>query len=67
LAQELAAKPSVPVAITKDHINAILRVLSAGTTSYADGDLAMAMALDQESQEAGAAYAESTLGKKPRR
>lgn len=39
LAQELVAKPSVPVAVTKDHINAIMRVMSAGTTSYADGDL----------------------------
>ena len=67
LAQELAAKPSVPVAITKDHINAIMRVMSAGTTAYADGDLAMAMAMDKESQKAGAAYAELTLGKKRRR
>ena len=38
LAQELAAKPSVPLAVTKDHINAIMRVMSAGTTSYADGE-----------------------------
>jgi enoyl-CoA hydratase/carnithine racemase len=67
LAQELAAKPSVPVSITKDHINAIMRVMSAGTTAYADGDLAMAMAMDQESQAAGAAYAESTIGKKRNR
>jgi hypothetical protein len=29
----------VPLAVTKDHINAIMRVMSAGTTSYADGDL----------------------------
>ena len=67
LARELAAKPSVPVAITKDHINAIMRVMSAGTTSYADGDLAMALALEQESRDAGAAYAESRVGKNRRR
>jgi len=67
LAQELAAKPSVPVAVTKDHINAIMRVMSAGTTSYADGDLAMAMALEKESQVAGKAYAESKVGKKRQR
>lgn len=63
LAIELAAKPSVPVAVTKDHINAIMRAMSAGTTSYADGDLAMAMATEKEAQEAGAAYAESKVGR----
>ena len=63
LAQELAAKPSVPVAVTKEHINAIMRLMSAGTTSYADGDLAIAMATEEEAQVAGAAYAESRIGK----
>ena len=63
LAQELVAKPSVPLAITKDHINAIMRVMSAGTTSYADGDLAIAMATEKEGQAAGATYAESKVGK----
>jgi enoyl-CoA hydratase/carnithine racemase len=67
LAQELVAKPSVPLAITKDHINAIMRVMSAGTTSYADGDLAIAMATEKEAQAAGAAYAESKVGKTRRR
>jgi enoyl-CoA hydratase/carnithine racemase len=38
LAEELAAKPWVPLAVTKDHINAIMHVMSAGTTSYADGE-----------------------------
>jgi enoyl-CoA hydratase/carnithine racemase len=63
LAQELVAKPSVPLAVTKDHINAIMRVMSAGTTSYADGDLAIAMATEEEAKAAGAAYAESKVGK----
>jgi enoyl-CoA hydratase/carnithine racemase len=67
LAQELAAKPSVPLALTKDHINAIMRVMSAGTTSYADGDLAIAMATEEEAQAAGASYAESRIGKTRRR
>lgn len=67
LAQELVAKPSVPLALTKDHINAIMRVMSAGTTSYADGDLAIAMAMEKEAQAAGAAYAESKVGKTRRR
>jgi enoyl-CoA hydratase/carnithine racemase len=63
LAQELVAKPSVPLAITKDHINAIMRVMSIGITSYADGDLAIAMATEKEAQAAGTAYAESKVGK----
>jgi enoyl-CoA hydratase/carnithine racemase len=67
LAQELAAKPSVPLVITKDHINAIMRVMSAGATSYADGDLAIAMATEKDAQAAGAAYAESKVGKTRRR
>jgi enoyl-CoA hydratase/carnithine racemase len=67
LAHELAAKPSAPVAVTKDHINAIMRVMSAGTTSYSDGDLAMAMAIEEEARQAGAAYAESKVGKSRRR
>jgi enoyl-CoA hydratase/carnithine racemase len=67
LALDLAAKPSVPVVVTKDHINAIMRVMSAGTTSYADGDLAIAMAMEKEAQEAGAVYAESKVGKTRRR
>jgi enoyl-CoA hydratase/carnithine racemase len=67
LAQELVAKPSVPLAVTKDHINAIMRVISADTTSYADGDLAISMATEKEAQAAGAAYAESKVGKTRRR
>lgn len=63
LARELAAKPSVPVAITKDHVNAIMKTMSAGLTSYADGDLALAMAVEKESREAGRHYAETTLKK----
>jgi enoyl-CoA hydratase/carnithine racemase len=64
LARELAAKPPVPVAITKDHVNAIMRVMSAGVTSYVDGDVALAMTVEKESQQAGRAYAESKLRKR---
>ena len=62
LAREIAGMPSVPTIITKDHVNAIARVMGAGLTSYADGDLAMAMAANQESQAAGKAYASSKVG-----
>jgi enoyl-CoA hydratase/carnithine racemase len=64
LAHELATKPSVPMMITKEHVNAITRVMGAGITAYADGDLARAVAAEEESREAVAAYAESKIGKK---
>jgi len=64
LARELAAKPSVPIMITKDHVNAIARVMGAGLTSYADGDLARAAADEKEAGAALEVYAESKVGKK---
>jgi enoyl-CoA hydratase/carnithine racemase len=64
LAQELASKPPVPMIITKEHVNAITRVMGAGVTAYADGDLARAVAAEEESRVAVAAYAESRIGKK---
>jgi enoyl-CoA hydratase/carnithine racemase len=63
LARELAAKPSVPLMITKDHVNAITRVMSAGMTSYADGDLARAVAVEEESKVAVREYARATIGR----
>jgi enoyl-CoA hydratase/carnithine racemase len=62
LARELATKPPVPLMITKDHVNAIARVMGAGLTSYADGDLARSVAGEEEAQVAVAAYAESKVG-----
>jgi hypothetical protein len=68
LASEIAQKPSVPVVITKDHVNAVARVMGAGLTSYADGDLALAMAVEEESLEAARNYAHSKMSKdRPRR
>jgi len=64
LAAELAAKPSVPVAVTKDHVNAIMRAMSAGITSYSDGDVALAMTVEKEARAAVEAYAESKVGKR---
>jgi enoyl-CoA hydratase/3-hydroxypropionyl-coenzyme A dehydratase len=64
LAEELAAKPPVPVAVTKDHVNAIMRVMSAGLTSYSDGDVALAMTVEKEAQAAVQSYAESKVGKR---
>ena len=68
LASEIAQKPSVPVVITKDHVNAVARVMGAGLTSYADGDLALAMAVEEESLAAARNYAHSKMSKdRPRR
>jgi enoyl-CoA hydratase/carnithine racemase len=64
LAREIARMPSVPTIITKDHVNAISKVMGAGLTSYADGDLAIAMAADKESQSAAREYADSKIGKR---
>jgi hypothetical protein len=37
--------------------------MGAGITSYSDGDLALAVAVEKESQEAGHNYAQSKLSK----
>jgi enoyl-CoA hydratase/carnithine racemase len=67
LARELAATPAVPMMITKDHVNAITRVLGAGITSYADGDLARGVATEKEAQEALREYVDATIGKRRNR
>ena len=38
LAEEIAAMPAAPVAITKEHVNAVSRAIPSNT-SYADGDV----------------------------
>ena len=64
LAEEIAAMPQVPVALTKQHVNAVTRAM-AGSTSYADGDLLLSAYSSPESQQARQAYVEHRLeGKK---
>jgi enoyl-CoA hydratase/carnithine racemase len=63
LAAEIARMPSVPASVTKDHVNAITRVMGAGLTSYNDADIALWMGPEKESQAAGRIYAESKVGK----
>lgn len=55
LAKEIAQKPSVPVAITKAHVNAVATSM-VGQTAYADGDILLGSAADPESQKAAAEY-----------
>ena len=65
LAQQLIAMPSVPVAVTKEHVNSVARAMSSGTTSFADGDVLLGSVGEEESRAAAAAYREKAFGKKP--
>lgn len=63
LAREIANKPSVPVAITKEHVNAVARAMGAGITSFADGDALLGAAQDPESLAAMREYVATRLRK----
>ena len=63
LARSLASMPTVPAAITKDHVNAVARSI-AGATDFADGDALQWVRADAESEAARVRYTERTLGGK---
>jgi enoyl-CoA hydratase/carnithine racemase len=63
LAAEIIAMPSVPVAITKEHVNAIARVMSAGLTVFADGETLLSTLNDHESRRARGNYTTRRLKK----
>jgi 1,4-dihydroxy-2-naphthoyl-CoA synthase len=63
LAAELAAKPAVPVIITKEHVNAVSRSMGAGLTAFADGDALLATLFAPESLEAARRYRDRSLGR----
>jgi enoyl-CoA hydratase/carnithine racemase len=60
LAEEIAAMPAVPVAITKEHVNAVSRAMT-GNTSYADGDVLLSALASPEAAQARKAYMEQRL------
>lgn len=64
LAAQLVAMPSVPVAITKEHVNAVTRAMGTGYTAFADGDALLASVSDPESRAAAQAYRDRNLGSK---
>ena len=64
LAREVAAMPSVPVIITKEHVNAVTRAMGAGSTAFADGDALLGAAFAPESLEAGQKYLDRTVRRK---
>jgi enoyl-CoA hydratase/3-hydroxypropionyl-coenzyme A dehydratase len=63
LAEKIIAMAAVPVAITKEHVNAVSRAI-AGNTSYADADVLMSSLKAPEGLEARKAYIERRLDRK---
>jgi len=64
LAQQLISMPSVPIAITKEHVNSVVRAMGTGTTAFSDGDVLMGSFGEEESRAAATKYREKALGKK---
>lgn len=62
LAETLAAKPAVPLAATKEHVNAVTRALSSSGFSFADGDALLAAIDNPESRAARKAYLDGLAG-----
>lgn len=63
LAEKIVEMPAVPVAITKEHVNAVSRAI-AGNTSYADADVLMSSLGSTEGMEARKTYIERRLDRK---
>ena len=63
LAQELAAKPSVPLQITKEHVNSVSQSMGDSGSLYSDGDVLLSILADPDSRKAALAYLDK-LGRK---
>lgn len=55
-AQSLAKKPSVPLIMTKEQVNAVAKNIGAAYVSSAEGDMLQTVLKDPESKAAAAAY-----------
>ncbi len=55
-AQMLAAKPSVPIVMTKEQVNAVSRHIGAGYVGSAEGDMLLNAMKDEDSRKAALAY-----------
>ena len=64
LAARILEMPTVPVTITKEHVNSVARAMGAGTTAFGDGDALMSAAFDPESLAAGEKYIARTVKRK---
>ncbi len=64
LLAELDAKPSVPLAITKEHVNSISRAMATGYTAFADGDALLSAVQQPEARQAVIDYTTKAFGEK---
>jgi len=64
LAAQLLSMPSVPVTITKEHVNSVARAMGAGSTAFGDGDALLSAAYDPESLAAAETYMAKTVRRK---
>ena len=64
LAAQLAAKPPVPIIVTKEHVNAVSRAMGAGFTSFSDGDALLGAVFDPDSLEYARRYRSAALGRR---
>ena len=64
LAAQILGMPTVPITITKEHVNSVARAMGTGTTAFADGDALMGAAFDPESLAAGQKYVDRILKRK---
>jgi enoyl-CoA hydratase/carnithine racemase len=65
LAAEIIRMPSVPVVITKEHVNAVSRAMGAGLTAFGDGEALTSALTDPESLQARSDYTARRMKKKP--
>ncbi len=63
LVADLLRMPAVPLTVTKEHVNAVARQMSAAVTSFADGDALLGTLHAPESRDAAIEYATRKLGK----
>jgi len=64
LVDSVLDKPSVPVTITKEHVNSVARSMAAGSTSFSDGDALMGVLTDPEYRKAAKRYKDRTIHRK---
>ncbi len=59
LAHSLAAKPAVPIMMTKEQVNAVAKHIGAAYVASAEGDMLQTVLKDEESKAAAIAYMNS--------
>jgi len=63
LAETIAAKPIVPIIITKEHVNTVVATMGQESSSISDGDVLNGIVKDPDSQKAMMDYVGKVLGK----